>query len=114
MREVFAVWRDGTSMDSARLAADGVGPQRNQAHAPFVVPWTVRVKAQRLIDPGGQRLERYSAPEEIHPCRRALRLTCRRPDGQGLACALNVASAATPPVRLLETHVQDRCRDFAM
>src|SRR5262249_14869940 len=99
MPEVFAVGRDDTSMDGARLAANGVSPQRNQAHAPLVVPWTVGVKAQRFIDPGGQRLERYSAPEEIRPCRRALRLTCRRPDGQGLACALNVAIAGIPPVR---------------
>src|SRR4051794_8939320 len=99
MPEVFAVKRDGAPMDGARLAADGVGPQRNQAHVAFVAAWAVRVEAQRLIDPGGQRIERYSAPEEIHPCRRALRLTCRRPDGQGLACALKVASAAIPPVR---------------
>src|SRR6516164_5628868 len=99
MFEVFAVGRDGASMDGARLAADGVGPQRDHAHAPLVVPWTVRVKAQRLIDPRGQRLQRYSAPEEIGPCRRAPRITCRRPDGQGLACALNVAIAGSPPVR---------------
>src|SRR5262249_26894740 len=99
MPEVFAVGRDGTSMDGACLAAKGVGPQRNQAHAPFVVPWTVRVKAQRLSDPGGQCFERYSAPEQIRPCRRALGLTCRRPDGKRCACALNLVIARTPLVR---------------